>query len=73
MLTKLTIKGLRGFAEAQTLECACPNNNLEGSGLTIIVGANNAGKSTIVEALRAFNTATRATFTQGKRNVRDCL
>lgn len=54
MIDTLTIGGLRGFGEAQTMEFPKPCN-LEGSGLTYIVGANNTGKTTIVEAIRSFD------------------
>lgn len=63
----LSIFGLRGFATRQKIEFAKPNGSL-GSGLTIIVGANNAGKSTAIEALRAVNQYEAPSFTQGRRN-----
>ena len=67
MYTKLTIHGLRGFATEQTLNLAVAKDNIEGSGLTIVVGANNSGKSTIWEAFRALS-AQETSFTEGKRN-----
>lgn len=45
----LSIKGLRGFAEYAELKLAVPTDNQPGSGLTILVGPNNGGKSTITE------------------------
>src|SRR5437763_16380345 len=42
MLTKLTLRNFRGFE----------NHELPLRPMTIIVGRNNAGKSTVVEALR---------------------
>jgi energy-coupling factor transporter ATP-binding protein EcfA2 len=69
MLKSLTIFGLRGFADQQTVEFAKPTGEL-GSGLTMIVGANNSGKSTAIEALRALTQNTPPSFTQGRRNQR---
>lgn len=67
MLTSLEITGLRGFASKQSLTFALPTG-LPGSGLTVIVGANNAGKSTVIEALRAVAQRQPPSFTQGRRN-----
>lgn len=67
MLISLEIFGLRGFATPQTLSFALPNGEL-GSGLTVLVGANNAGKSTAIEALRAISQRRNPSFTQGRRN-----
>ena len=69
MLKSMSIRGLRGFATEQAIDFAIPNGTL-GSGLTVIVGANNAGKSTIIEALRALaqRRSQSPSFTQGRRN-----
>jgi energy-coupling factor transporter ATP-binding protein EcfA2 len=67
MLTNLEITGLRGFASKQSLIFAIPNGT-QGSGLTVIVGANNAGKSTVIEALRAVAQRESPSFSQGRRN-----
>jgi len=67
VLTTLEITGLRGFASRQTLTFAVPTG-VPGSGLTVIVGANNAGKSTAIEALRAVAQREGPSFTQGRRN-----
>ena len=67
MLTILEITGLRGFASKQTLTFALPDGKV-GSGLTAIVGANNTGKSTVIEALRAVVQREPPGFTQGRRN-----
>jgi len=63
----LEIEGYRGFATRQSIQLAVPDGK-EGSGLTVIVGPNNAGKSTIVEALRMFGTNQAPSFMEGKRN-----
>ncbi|MDF4756724.1 AAA family ATPase, partial [Vibrio parahaemolyticus] len=65
MIKELTIKGLRGFANQQIIRFAEPDNVNEGSGLTVIVGSNNAGKSTIIEGLMAISQMEAPTFTQG--------
>lgn len=67
MYTKIEILGLRGFSEKQTLNIAVPNGK-NGSGLTVIVGPNNSGKSTIYEAFRAISQQQPPSFTEGKRN-----
>jgi predicted ATPase len=66
---KLTIQGLRGFATEQNLTFAVPNGRA-GSGLTVLVGPNNAGKSTVVEALRVFAAKGTPSFPEGRRNKR---
>ena len=63
----LTIKGLRGFAEEQALRLAQPTGKT-GSGITILVGPNNGGKSTVVESLQAWSVRQDPTFSEGKRN-----
>lgn len=50
--TELSVAGYRGFADKQVLRLAAPNGT-RGSGMTVIVGANNSGKSTFLEALQA--------------------
>ena len=68
-LDSLTIKGYRGFPSAQTLNFAQPTGEL-GSGLTILVGPNSGGKSTVVESLAALFSRHAISFTTGKRNSR---
>ncbi len=67
MFDSASLKGFRGFATEQKLTLAKPNGSL-GSGLTVIVGPNSGGKSTIVEAFRKLTTRTTTSFTEGKRN-----
>ena len=67
MIKKLSIEGYRGFGEKQEIEFAIPNGK-EGSGLTFLVGGNNCGKTSIIEALSAFNGKGSPTFSVGKRN-----
>ena len=68
MLKTIEILGLRGFAQTQILNFAIPTG-ANGSGLTILVGANNAGKSTVIEAIRAMSHHHIPSFTQGRRNI----
>ena len=65
-ITSLTIKGLRGFSTEQCLRVARPSGET-GSGLTILVGPNNGGKSTVIESLQALVDSS-PTFSEGKRN-----
>jgi hypothetical protein len=69
VIRTLTIRGLRGFGTEQQLEFAEPTEKA-GSGLTILVGPNSGGKSTIVEALRAMAGRREQSFAAGKRNVK---
>jgi predicted ATPase len=68
-IERLEIEGLRGFNSRQSMEFAIPNGK-HGGGLTILTGANNAGKSTVIEALRARSGHQNQTpsFTVGARN-----
>lgn len=65
--TSVEVHGFRGFANTQKLHLAVPDGK-PGSGLTTIVGPNNAGKSTITEALRALGHRDATSFTEGRRN-----
>ena len=65
-VVSLDILGFRGFSHEQTLCFAQPNGKT-GSGLTILVGPNNGGKSTIVESLQAISSH-NVSFSEGKRN-----
>ena len=51
MIKYLEIHGLRGFGECQKVNFAIPSSHKRGSGLTILVGANNTRKKTIIEYL----------------------
>ena len=66
-LKKLSISGYRGFSENKEVVLAVPNGTA-GSGLTIITGANNSGKSTVIEALRARSGHQPPSFSEGTRN-----
>lgn len=67
-IEKLSLGGLRGFSAAQELRFAVPNGD-PGSGITAIVGSNNSGKSTIIEAIRYVIVNNPSPMSTGKRNV----
>ena len=50
LIKQLEIKGLRSFKNCPAIKFSVPDGK-EGSGLNILVGANNSGKSTIIEAI----------------------
>ncbi len=50
-IKRLKIKGLRGFLEETNIDFAIPDGKTYGSGLTVLVGPNNSGKSTVIEAI----------------------
>lgn len=72
MIKSLSISGFRGFSKRICIDFAIPNE-IEGSGLTILTGANNSGKTSIVEALRCFNGRLSnnegPSFNENQRNV----
>lgn len=65
----LEIHGFRGFAQPAALNLALPNGRA-GSGITVLLGPNNGGKSTIIEAFSALTQPhPPPTFSEGKRNT----
>lgn len=71
MIKNVTIHGLRGFGKEREINFAIPNG-IQGSGLTILVGSNNTGKTTISEAIRSFNSTkdNPPSFSERKRNMK---
>lgn len=51
-IAKFKIRGYRSFKKTQTLKFATFSKNGNACGLTYLVGENNSGKTTILEALR---------------------
>ena len=51
-LDKIEINGYRGFNTTASVNFSVPNGEA-GSGLTIITGSNNSGKSSIIECFKA--------------------
>lgn len=71
VIKELSIEGFRGFGKKQTIEFAIPNGEKPGSGLSIIIGANNSGKTTVIEAIKLFNQRHgEVFFSEGRRNKR---
>ncbi len=68
MFESINIKGFRGFADKQELKLAKPHENNRGSGLTVIVGPNNGGKSTIIESFKLMSSGIDIDFTEDQRN-----
>ncbi|MFK1574090.1 ATP-dependent nuclease [Pseudomonas aeruginosa] len=66
-LERIEIHGYRGFKNKAHLDFAIPNGEL-GSGITIITGPNNSGKSSILECLKARSGYESPSFTSGTRN-----
>jgi predicted ATP-dependent endonuclease of OLD family len=50
-LLSITIANYRGIGDQQVLEFARPDSKTAGSGLTVLVGPNNSGKSTVLRAI----------------------
>ncbi len=69
MIKQLSIHGFRGFGIKQEISFAIPDGKTPGSGLSIITGANNSGKTTIIESIRTFNGFEPPSFSEGKRNI----
>lgn len=67
-IEKVEISGFRGFSTRQALRFSVPDGR-PGSGLTIITGANNSGKSSIIECLKARGGYESPSFTVGARNA----
>ena len=66
-LENIEIHGFRGFKNKATLNFAVPNG-IPGSGMTLITGPNNSGKSSILECLKARSGYQSPSFTVGARN-----
>lgn len=67
--TSFKIEGYRGFRTEQSLDLAVPTGE-PGSGLTIIVGANNAGKSALWEGFDVLSRSAvqEVHFPESRRN-----
>jgi predicted ATPase len=68
LLTRIEILGYRGFRQRGGMDFALPNG-AHGSGLTMLTGPNNAGKSCILECLRARSGNSNPSFTVGTRHA----
>jgi AAA15 family ATPase/GTPase len=72
MIKKISIKGFRGFGNSdKEFEFSLPNAVLS-SGLNILVGQNNSGKSTVLESMKFFTyTGNKISFSMAKRNIKN--
>jgi energy-coupling factor transporter ATP-binding protein EcfA2 len=68
MYKTLSIYGYRGFSKKQTISFAIPEEASKKLGLTMIVGGNNSGKSTIFEAMGLLSQNAQLTIQQKRRN-----
>lgn len=66
-LNNIKISEFRGFYEPEILHLALPNA-AAGSGLTVIVGPNNSGKTTIFEAIKRFYKGNPPQFDREERH-----
>jgi predicted ATP-dependent endonuclease of OLD family len=71
MLKKLTIEHYKGFYEEQSVDFAEPDNEKNGSGLTVIVGPNNTGKTTLLECLLFATNIHQRKFEKSERHTND--
>ena len=70
-MQKLTITHYRGFCSEQDLNFAIPDGKKEGSGLTLIVGPNNTGKTSVQEALLLLKANDKNRFDESSRHEQD--
>lgn len=68
IIKKIEIEGLRGFSKKREISFAIPDGINEGSGLTVLVGPNNSGKSTIIEAFHILNSPNNS-IPKSMRNI----
>ena len=48
---KFTIRNYKCFQNEQSMKFAVPKNDVNGSGITYLVGSNNSGKTTVIEGM----------------------
>lgn len=70
MYKNLTVHGYRGFSRPQKISFAVPDPDSGNLGLTMIVGGNNSGKSTIIEAMSLFSPHAQLTIQPKRRNLK---
>ena len=64
MISKFSVECFRCFKECQTLEVAIPDHEYNGSGLTYLVGKNNAGKTTTLEGMHCQDNSTHSQYSR---------
>lgn len=67
VVQSIKIEGFRGFRSSQAVKFAVPTGKI-GSGLTVITGENNSGKSSILECFKLRAGSNAPSFTVGMRN-----
>ena len=70
LINTISIKGLRGFTKETKISFAIPDKEHPGSGLTVLVGPNNSGKSTLIEAFHLLS-INKLTIPKTSRNYID--
>ena len=55
-ISKLSVRGIRSFRKDTNISFAIPDEIHEGSGINMLVGSNNSGKSSLIETLYLINT-----------------
>ena len=70
MIHSISCIGYRGFATKQTLNLAIPDGR-QGSGLTVLVGPNGGGKSTLIECFNKIATKRNANFQRSNSNLKN--
>lgn len=65
----VTIKGYRGFRSETTVNFAVPSGP-PASGLTLLTGPNNSGKTSVLEVLRVLGSRNQPSFSRAQRNAR---
>ena len=69
ILSNSLLRTTEVFAERQTLKFAKPDGQKAGSGLTLIVGPNNSGKTSVLSALAFTDHTTNKRFTAYDRHA----
>lgn len=69
-LKDIKITHFRGFYDTEIINIAIPNGT-PGSGLSIIVGPNNSGKTTILEAIKKFFVGNPPQFDKEERHPKN--
>jgi ABC-type cobalamin/Fe3+-siderophores transport system ATPase subunit len=70
MIRKVTIANLKAFGEEQSIALAS-NLDANVSKLTLLVGPNNSGKSTMISSLEEILTSPTRIFTAAKEHRHD--
>src|SRR4051812_34415580 len=70
MICKVTIANLKAFGEEKSIALACSHDSSV-SKLTVLVGPNNSGKSTMISSLEEILTSDSKIFTAAKEHRHD--